>query len=192
MEREAYERLMKGHLGDRLYRHSVGVAETAAALAVRYGGDRQRAYLAGLLHDYGKAYTREELCQKAELLGLRLDRITLAEKRLLHAPVGAALLQHELGLTDPAVLKAVAYHTTGREKMSLLEKVLYLADLIEPERDFDGVEKLREIAFTCLDAALLAAVDQTIQSVIRRGLLLHPRSIYFRNSLLASLRENGG
>ncbi len=183
---------MKEHLGDRLYRHSVGVAETAADLAGRYQADRHRAYLAGLLHDYGKAYSRKELCQKADLLGLRLDRITLSGKRLLHAPVGAALLKFELGLTDTAVLKAVAYHTTGREKMSLLEKVLYLADLIEPERDFDGVELLREIAFTGLEPALLAAVDQTIQSVIRRGMLLHPRSVQFRNSLLASLRENGG
>ncbi len=192
MEREPNRKLIEEHLGKRLYRHSVGVAETAAALAARYRVDRHRAYLAGLIHDYGKAYNREELCRKADLLGLRLDRITLAEKRLLHAPVGAALLQFELGLTDPAVIKAVAYHTTGREKMTLLEKVLYLADLVEPGRDFDGVEKLREIAFTGLEPALLAAVDQTIQSVIRRGMLLHPRSVQFRNSLLASLRENGG
>lgn len=192
MEIERYRRLMEEHLGEELYRHSMGVAETAARLAGRYNADRHRAYLAGLLHDYGKAYTREELCQKADLLGLRLDRITLSERRLLHAPVGAALLRHELGLTDPAVLRAVAYHTTGHEKMSLLDKVLYLADLIEPERDFEGVEELRKLSHSGLDAALLAAVDRTIQSVIRRGLLLHPRSVYFRNSLLASLRENGG
>lgn len=183
---------MRNHLGGELYQHSVGVAETAAALAARYRGDRHRAYLAGLIHDYGKGYSHTELCRKAEQMGLCLDRVSLKEKRLLHAPVGAALLPVELGITDSAVLRAVAYHTTGRAKMSLLEKVLYLADFIEPGRDFDGVKKLREIARTDLDRALLAAVEQTIQSVLIRGLLLHPRSVQFRNSLLTSLRENGG
>ncbi len=192
MKIEHYRKLIEGHLGPKLYRHSLGVAETAAALADHYRADRQRAYLAGLLHDYGKAYSRNELCQKAELHGLRLDRITLAEKRLLHAPVGAVLLQSDLGLTDAAVIKAVAYHTTGCDRMTLLERVLYLADLIEPGRDFEGVEKLREIAFAGLEAALLVAVDQTIRSVINRGMLLHPRSVQFRNSLLSSFRENGG
>ena len=192
MEIEPYRKLMEKRLGERLYRHSLGVAGAAAALALRYGADRRRAYLAGLLHDYGKAYSKEELCLKAESLGLRLDRITLAERRLLHAPVGAALLQFELGLADDAIIRAVAYHTTGREKMTLLEKVLYLADLIEPGRDFDGVGKLRKVALDSLEPALLTAVDQTIQSVIGRGLLLHPRSVQFRNSLLAGFGENGG
>ncbi len=192
MEIELYRKLIEGHLEERLYRHSIGVAETAEALAGHYRAERHRAYLAGLLHDYGKAYSRNELCLKAKLYGLRLDRITLAEKRLLHAPVGAVLLQSELGLTDGVVIRAVARHTTGHERMTLLEKVLYLADLIEPGRNFDGVEKLREIAFAGLDNALLSAVDQTIQSVISRGMLLHPLSVQFRNSLLAGLKENGG
>ncbi|HPU01453.1 MAG: HD domain-containing protein [Firmicutes bacterium] len=194
MDLKRYRKLMEEHLGEELYRHSLGVAETAERLAGRYRADCRRAYLAGLLHDYGKACTREELCRKAELYGLQLDRITLAERRLLHAPVGAALLRHELGLSDPAVLRAVAYHTTGHEKMSLLDKVIYLADMIEPGRDFGGVEKLRELAQVSLDAALLAAVNLTIASVIRRGFPLHPRSVYFRNSLLAGLKEkeNGG
>ncbi len=192
MEKGPYQKLIEEHLGEKLYRHSLGVAETAAALAVRYRADRPRAYLAGLLHDYGKAYSREELCRKAELHGLHLDRITLAEKRLLHAPVGAVLLRTELGVTDSAVLAAVACHTTGRARATLLEKVLYLADLIEPGRDFDGVEKLREMALTGLEPALLTAVDQTIGSVIKRGMLLHPRSVQFRNSLLVGFKENGG
>lgn len=192
MERESYRKLIKEHLGDKLYLHSLGVAETAAALASHYGADRRRAYLAGLLHDYGKAYSREELCLKAERHGLQLDRITLGEKRLLHAPVGAVLLCFEAGLKDYQILRAVADHTTGHEKMTLLGKVIYLADLVEPGRDYDGVGKLRHIAFKGLDAVLLAAVDQTIESVIRRGLLLHPRSVQFRNSLLAGPGRNGG
>ncbi len=192
MEIEHYRTLMEERLGKKLYRHSLGVAGAASALAVRYGAERSRAYLAGLLHDYGKVYSKEELCLKAESLGLRLDRITLSERRLLHAPVGAALLQFELGLAEASIIRAVAYHTTGCGKMTLLEKVLYLADLIEPGRDFDGVGELRKIAFDSLEPALLTAVNQTIQSVIRRGMLLHPRSVQFRNSLLDGLTENGG
>lgn len=192
MDIEAYHKLMENHLGAELYRHSVGVAGTAAALATRFQGDRQRAYLAGLLHDYGKVYSHVELCRKAGQMGLCLDRVSLAGKGLLHAPVGAALLAAELGLSDPAVLQAVAYHTTGRMRATLLDKILYLADVIEPGRDFDGVEELRESARTDLDRALLAAVDRTIRWVLRRGLTLHPRSVQFRNSLLAGLTENGG
>ncbi|NLA11062.1 MAG: HD domain-containing protein [Firmicutes bacterium] len=192
MDLRTYQRHIKNHLGAELYQHSLGVAETAAALAVRYRGDKRRAYLAGLLHDYGKGYSRSALGQKAGEMGLCLDRVSLREKGLLHAPVGAALLPLELGVTDPAVLGAVACHTTGRPGMSLLEKIVYLADLIEPGRDFEGVEQLREMASTDLDRALLAAVDGTIQRVIQRGLLLHPRSVLFRNSLLGILRGNGG
>ena len=189
---ENYQRPIRIHLGAELYQHSVGVAETAATLAARYRGDRHRAYLAGLLHAYGKGYSHIELYRKAEQMGLCLDRVSLEEKGLLPAPVGAALLPVELGVTDSAVIKAVAYHTTGRAQMSLLEKILYLADIIEPGREFDGVEKLREIAHADLERALLAAVEQTIQSVLKKGLLLHPRSVQFRNSLLAGIRANGG
>lgn len=192
MDIGTYQRQIKNHLGAELYQHSLGTAETAAVLAVRHRGDKCRAYLAGLLHDYGKGYSKIELGRKAGQMGLCLDRVSLKEKGLLHAPVGAALLPVELGVTDPAVLKAVAYHTTGRPGMSLLEKILYLADMIEPGRDFEGVEALREMACTDLDRALLAAVDYTIQRVLQRGLLLHPRSVQFRNSLLDSSRENGG
>ncbi|HHW74556.1 MAG TPA: HD domain-containing protein [Firmicutes bacterium] len=192
MEWKFYHRMMRNHLGAELYQHSLGVAETAADLALRYRGDRLRAYLAGLLHDYGKVYSSSELRSKAEQMGLRLDRVSLEEKGLLHAPVGAALLPIEVGVTDSAVLKAVAYHTTGRPGASLMEKVLYLADIIEPGRDFEGVEGLREIARTDLERALLAAVEHTIQRVLQRGFMLHPRSVRFRNSLLAGLRKNGG
>ena len=183
---------MKKHLGEALYRHSLGVAETAADLAVRYRGDRHRAYLAGLFHDYGKVYSFSELRRKTEEMGLCLDRVSLKEKGLLHAPVGAALLPVKAGIADVAVIDAVAYHTTGRPRMSLLGKTVYLADLIEPGRDFNGVEKLRESARVDLDRALLVAVDHTIDRVLQRGRLLHPRSVQFRNCLLTSLRKNGG
>ncbi|MEW5784716.1 MAG: bis(5'-nucleosyl)-tetraphosphatase (symmetrical) YqeK, partial [Bacillota bacterium] len=147
---------------------------------------------AGLVHDYGKGFHVDVLLKQAAKLGLTLDRITMAEPRLLHAPVGAALLPVDLQIVDAAVIKAVAYHTTGRRGASLLERIIYLADFIEPNRSYPGVEKLRPMARDNLEQALLAAVEQAIRSVLERGLLLHPRSIGFRNDLLAELRGIGG
>lgn len=175
---------LKEHLGEQLYTHSTGVAKAAADLAALYGENSSRAYLAGLLHDYGKIYSAGELCRKAHQNGLLLDRITRAEPRLLHAPVGAVLLKNELLIDDPGIIKAVAYHTTGRRRMELLEKIIYLADYIEEGRNFPGVEIARKVAFLSLEKALLIAVDRTIKAVLERGMLLHPRSIAFRNSLL--------
>jgi predicted HD superfamily hydrolase involved in NAD metabolism len=192
MNPERYIKILKTHLDGELYRHSLGVADTAADLARRYGADRRKAYLAGLVHDFGKGYSPAWLRRKAARLGLRLDRVTAAETRLLHAPVGAALLPGKLGIKDPAVIRAVAFHTTGRRGMTLLEKIVYLADLIEPERSFPGVDGLRQLALVSLEGAVLAAVERTIGSILERGLLLHPRSVELRNSLLAGSRKNGG
>lgn len=184
MEFDQCRTLMKEMLNDELYRHSLGVAEAALYLADLHGADPRKAYLAGMVHDYGKRYSSEELLRKAHFLGVQLDRIARQEERLLHAPVGAALIVSELKISDSDIIKAVAYHTTGRSNMTLLEKVVYLADFIEKGRDFEGVDLIREAACNNIDQALLAAVNQTIESVLTRGLLLHPRSVAFRNSLL--------
>lgn len=189
MKPDQYRSAIEKHLGEELFRHSLGVAEAAAALAKRFGADGDKAYLAGLVHDYAKRYSRQELLEIAARLNLRLDRITRQEARLLHAPVGAVLIKKELGLKDPAVIQAVRRHTTGSAGMTLLDKVVYLADYIESGRDYEGVEKVRSIARENLDRALLEAVEQAIVSVLKRGLPLHPRSVVFRNCLLHALND---
>ncbi len=185
-----YSSLMKEMLDDETYRHSRRVAEAAVKLAEHYGIDPGKAKLAAIVHDYGKRYSRQELIQKANQLGLKLDRITRQQEKLLHAPVGAALLESELKILDPEVAGAVAYHTTGRIGMTLLEKILYLADFIEEGRRYEGVEFIRKAAYSNLERALLAAVDMTIKSVVARGLLLHPRSVAFRNRLLEEITND--
>ncbi len=184
-----YRRLMQDLLDEDLFRHSLGVADAAAVLAVRYGVDVQKAYLSGIVHDYGKRYNIAQLLEKASSLNLALDRYTKQEFRLLHAPVGAALLGAELGIKDPEVLAAVRYHTTGRAAMKKLEKVVYLADYIEKGRVFHGVEEIRDAAIYSIDRALLLSVDNAIKSVLKRALILHPRSVAFRNALLADLKR---
>jgi len=179
-----YRELMQEKLPAGLYRHSLGVAEAAVSLAGRFGADQKKAYLAGIVHDFGKCYSKSELRSKAEELDLQLDRITLLEPRLLHAPVGAALLQLELGIEDGDILRAVALHTTGHSDMNLLDKIIYLADCIEDGRRYPGVDRIRDLARRDLDGAVLAAVERTIYAVLRRGMLLHPQSVSLRNSLL--------
>ncbi|MBW6462920.1 MAG: bis(5'-nucleosyl)-tetraphosphatase (symmetrical) YqeK [Firmicutes bacterium] len=187
MKPEESQKLMQKILDGRLYRHCLGVAEAAETLACRFGADPGRAYVAGMVHDYGKRYSFQELINKAAELKLSLDRVTIRECKLLHAPVGAALVELELGITDPGIIKAVASHTTGRPGMTLLEKIIYLADYIEAGRRYEGVEKIRGAAINDLDGALLIAVNHALNSVIARGLLLHPCSVAFRNSLLVDI-----
>ncbi|MFO8191877.1 MAG: bis(5'-nucleosyl)-tetraphosphatase (symmetrical) YqeK [Bacillota bacterium] len=189
MDNFDYNELMKEKLSEELYKHSAGVAEAAVSLAERFGADQGKAYLAGIVHDYGKRYPKSELRRKAEELNLKLDRITLLEPRLLHAPVGAALLPLELGIEDDEILQAVAFHTTGHSDMSLLDKVIYLADCIEDGRRYRGVDRIRELACEDLDRALLAAVERTIYSILQRGMLLHPQSVKLRNSLIEKLKS---
>lgn len=185
--------LLQRCLNHELYRHSLGVADTAASLARRYGVAEEKACLAGLIHDYAKDYSTEKLLETVEKYALKVDPVSLAEPRLLHAPAGAALVADHLDIQDREILDAVAYHTTGCAGMMPLSRIIYLADCIEPNRSYRGVDKLRRLAFQDLDRALLLAVDWTIMSVIRRKILLHPMTIEFRNSLLfAGLKDNGG
>ena len=135
MDGSAYIDLLRNRFPEALFRHSMGVAQTAEELAGRWNADRAKARLAGIVHDYAKVFSMDELLSKAEKLNLPLDDISRAEKGLLHAPVGAALLSTELGITDREVLRAVAYHTTGHSRMTLLEKIVYLA-LISPNSTF--------------------------------------------------------
>ena len=140
------------------------------------------------MHDYGKSFSNERLYRIAVENNLA-DDLSLQEPSLLHAPVGAWLLKWELGIEDGEVLEAVKVHTTGAAGMSLLARIVYLADYIEPGRTHSGAIEIRELAFSDLERALLGAVNLTIKRVLERGRLMHPGSISFRNSLILSLRK---
>ncbi len=184
-----YISLMEGKLDRELFKHCLGTAKAASELAERYGVDPEKAYLAGIVHDYAKPLSGHKLIEIADQLQVPLDNITRQQHKLLHAPVGAVLLEKELGISDPGILKAVAFHTTGHGRMSTFEKVLYLADYIEENRQFEGLEEIRKAAKSDLDLALLNAVDMAIRSIIVRRLMLHPHSVAFRNSLLKELTK---
>lgn len=182
-------KLLHSRAGSSLFLHSRGVEESAFKLALLYGVDTEKASLAGLLHDYGKIYPYPVLHQIAleHALG---DELCLKEPALLHAPVGAWLLRHEIGIEDEEILEAVKVHTTGAAGISRLAGIIYVADCIEPGRDFPGVDDLRKTACDDLDKALLGVLDRTIKYVLERGRALHPASILFRNSLILALTKN--
>ncbi len=176
--------ILREKLDRQLFRHSLGVARMAYRLAERNGADKRIAYEAGLWHDYGKVYSEQELRQKASSLGVELDEVTKHSPQLLHAPVGAALLPHEVGIADENILQAIRLHTTGAPGMNLLDKIIYLADAVEPGRNYPGVRKKRHLVFEDLEAALYQVADSSLSLVLERGGLLHPDTVALRNELL--------
>lgn len=171
--------------------HSLGVRATAGYLAQKYGADIAGARLAGLVHDCAKNMSEAELVRAARAFGLKPDRIELAQPDLLHGPVGARLCREEFGIEDAAVLSAVTKHTTGDGTMTLLEKIVYIADYIEPDRAFPGVGILRAAAERDLDCAVLLAADQTIRYVTAQGWLLHPRTMAAREAARREVVRKG-
>lgn len=169
--------------------HSRGVCSAAEALARRYGGDVEKARLAGLVHDCAKRLTLEEMHNRVREYGLVLDPWVLRDRALLHGPLGAELLRRELGITDSELLEAVACHTTGRQGMTLLDKILCLSDYIEDGRTYNGVEAIRKAALQDLDAALVLGFDLTIRHVLDQQGFLHPATVEARNELLYGIQE---
>jgi len=178
---------VKRRLSPERFRHTQGVVETACSLAERHGADREKALIAALLHDIAKEYPRDRLLKECLDFGIVLSDIERREVALIHAPLGAAIAEREFDVTDPDILAAIRYHTTGREGMSLLERIVFLADYIEPNRSFPGLDAVRALAWTSLDKAVVLALDQGLVYLVERGKLIHPDAILARNDLLMRL-----
>ncbi|EKU71735.1 hypothetical protein HMPREF9161_00420 [Selenomonas sp. F0473] len=181
--------ILEQRLSPGRYRHSLGVADTAAALARRFGMNEERARVAGLLHDCARAYETAQLPAEARRRGIPVGKIEAAMPLLLHAYVGAYLIYEVYGVDDAVVAQAVWRHTVGGENMTALDKIVYFADMIEPSRAYPEVEKLRELARTAsLDEMVLAGLTESVRFVIQKGGLLHPDTIAARNELILGKR----
>lgn len=164
--------------------HSLGVRDTARGLALKYGADVEKASLAGLIHDYARDMEDSLLLEKAREFGIPVSEVERLAPALLHGPVGAGLVARELGIDDEEVLRAVASHTTGGPAMTLLEQIIYVADYIEPGRDFPGVDELREATWRDLDRGTLQAFEHTLYYLLDRKMFIHPATVEGRNFLL--------
>lgn len=157
-----------GLLKNKRVAHVLGCAETAVKLAEKYGGDTKVALRAGLLHDVTKAIDGEDQLLLVDKYGIIISKFERNHPKLLHAKTGAAVAEKVFGESD-AVVEAIYWHTTGRPNMTLMEKIIYLADYMEPTRSFPGVEALREAVWKDLDEGLAMALEMSIQELIREN-----------------------
>lgn len=172
-------------LNEKRLAHSLGVAEEAVKLAIQYGADLDKARLAGLAHDCCKNMSYDEMLQWAKKLGVTLDKISLSNEKLIHGTIGAEYARQIFKIEDPEVIDAIAYHTTGRAGMTLLDKIIYIADYIEPTRkDYPWLDKMRKLAYENLDEAVLYGLDIAIDYLIQDEMLIHENTIKARNDML--------
>ncbi len=180
---------LKKVLDEKRYKHSIGVAEEAKRLAALYGADTDKAYLAGLLHDCAKGYSISEQVELCKKNGVKLDSETLNCPAAIHGFLGAELAKTEYGIDDADVLNSIKYHTVGNAKMTLLEKIVYIADMTEKSRDFDGADELREAVNRDLDEAVFISVRQQFMLQYNRRGVIHPNMIYMWNDLILNKKQ---
>ncbi|UMZ72886.1 bis(5'-nucleosyl)-tetraphosphatase (symmetrical) YqeK [Natranaerofaba carboxydovora] len=181
---EFYEYKLKDLITKKRYEHSLRVVDTALRLAKGLDIDEERLTLAALIHDRGKELADDELVKISINNNRKLEIAEKINPVLLHGPVGAILIKSEWGISDNEILRAVEYHTTACPNMSMLEKVVFLADCLEPERDYNEVRELRDVAQKDIERAFKLTLDYTIWYVIRKGLALHPVTVEARNYVM--------
>lgn len=182
---QEYKQILKERLTPKRYNHSLCVADEAVRLAKKYGGDIEKAYLAGLLHDITKNASEQEHLNIFNEFGIMLNDIEKNAEKLWHAISGSAFIEHKLGITAKEIITAVRYHTTARAGMSQLEKLLYLADFTSADRDYDDVDIMRQKVDISLEAALDYALSYTINDLVSSGKALHLDTVnaYNENAL---------
>lgn len=172
--RKKYFAYLEEYLKDRLkpsrYRHTLGVAHTAACLAMRYGVNVDKAYIAGLFHDCAKCMDEKETLKLCKKYNLKLDDFQKNNLFIVHGPLAAKIAEYEFEIKDQELLNGITYHTTGRPDMSLFEKIIYLADFIEANRDVaDDLEDVRKLCFVSIDAALYRVLKDMIPYLNKKG-----------------------
>lgn len=172
--------------------HAKAVAETAVVLAQKHGLSVDKAFTAGILHDLARDYSDAELLALASHYGISVSAWERMSPVVLHGPVAAAIAKDKLAVNDEEILEAVSVHTLGAPQMSLLSKIVYLADVIEPGREFPGVSQLRNMAKHELNKAMLAAMDSSISYLLRKKVIIHPKTIEVRNAILIAEQAKEG
>ena len=173
-EYKEYKQLLKKRLNESRYLHSLAVADEALRLAREYGADEQKAYLAGLLHDITKNAPKEEHLNIFETFGIILTNIEKNAHKLWHAISGANYVKYILLIDDEEIYDAIRYHTTAKAGMSLLSKILYLADYTSADRDYEDVDVIRELVDMSLEDAYLYALKYSITDLAENGRAIHP------------------
>ena len=175
---------LKQILSEKRYIHSVNVAKQAQKLAKIYGCDEEKAMTAGILHDVTKETPFDEQLKIITEGGIILDEIEKLSQKLWHPISGSVYIQKYLDINDADIINAIRFHTTGRSNMSLLEKIIFVADFTGDERNYDGVDIMREKALRSLEEAMIYGLQFTIQDLSSRALTIHPNALSCYNELI--------
>lgn len=185
-----YKKQLKQRLTKNRYLHSISVADTAVKLAGKYNADENKAYAAGILHDCAKDIPIDEQINLCKEYGLDIESM-IDSPGIIHAPLGEKIAKMNFGITDDEILSAIRRHTTGAENMSVLDKIIYLADMIEPLRNFDGVEELRQLSDEDINVAFLTALKQSILFNTNKNRIIHLDTISAWNYELKMINKGG-
>ncbi|WP_294538961.1 bis(5'-nucleosyl)-tetraphosphatase (symmetrical) YqeK [uncultured Gemmiger sp.] len=188
---EEAQELVKGRLSRKRYKHTVNVKNKAVELARRYGADEEKAALAALLHDSAKELPQEEMLQIFSDNAIMAKNAASRPTPVWHGIAAAILCATQWGVTDPEILSAIECHTTGKADMTLLEKIIYMADATSAERDYPGVDRLRQEEMQDLDLALLHSLQQSIAFVKKKGGKLDPQTVAACEDLQERIAQKG-
>ena len=188
MSREALLAKMETVMPEKRLRHCLGVEKAARELAERFSLDVEKAGLAGLLHDYAKKVSDEDFLALIDKCQLDPDLKNWGNN-IWHGMVGIYKIQEDLGIEDAEILRAIEIHTVGSSTMSELDKVVYVADYIEHNRDFPGVDKARELAQRSLNQAVAYETARTVEHLARKGMPIYPQTLETYNAFVGYLKE---
>ena len=188
MDDNALKKLLAGRLSKERYTHSLAVADEAVRLAEKYGGDREKVYLCGLLHDITKNDTVEEHLTIFRGFGIILNNIEQNAFKLWHAISGAVYVKNFLHIEDEEIINAIRYHTTGKAGMSLTAKILFLADFTSSDRDYEDVDVIRALVDESLEDAFIYALQFSVTDLVRRKQAVHPDTLNAYNEAVTEKR----
>lgn len=175
------ESKLKKHLEKGRFNHSLRVKKEAVKLAEFWGEDIEKAAAAGLLHDCGRYIEGSDIIKESRKFGIKITELDRFEPKILHAPLSAVIAKKVFGVRDKNILSAIASHTLGRKNMSQLDKIVYLADHIEPGRRFNDVKKIRRLAYKDLDSAVLESLGSMIKALVKKGVPISEQTVRTRN-----------
>ena len=189
MEIKVISEYVKTKLDEKRYSHTKRVVEKAKHLANLYNAPIDKVKIGAYLHDIAKFYKVSDMLELTGSKYSELNKDIYKNGQILHGFAGAEAARRELGIEDEEILDAVRYHTIGKEGMSLTAKIIYLADAIEDKRDWLGVVKARKLAEENIDTAIIYELDKKIEYLIKKGSLIHPNTLAFRNDLLTKKKK---
>jgi len=182
---------LKENLKEKRYIHTLGVVETAKKLAEINGISQEKAEIAALAHDVAKNLSKEKMKEMMKENNLTISALEENNPNLWHSIIAPIEAKEKLGIEDEEILDSIRWHTTGKENMSILTKIIYIADMIEPNRNFNGIEDIRKVTFDNLDAGVYSGLTHNIEFLLTKDLLIDENTIKARNYFLFDSKFKG-